>query len=102
MNPWIDTRSNYIVHAQVTVGLVDVSQDDFSYLHHYVNKDLSFNVLNPFGLEWEEFKKKCKDSDDFFYPSKPESTTLSSIEEASDEGDEITEKTVDPLDGDNA
>lgn len=90
-------RSNYIFHAQVVVGPFYVSRVDFSYLREFIKESLGFNKMNPFGVKWEEFQKKWKDFDDFFFPIDPKPSTLLPIKEAIDEGEENTENTTDLL-----
>ncbi|KAK5840011.1 hypothetical protein PVK06_008873 [Gossypium arboreum] len=60
-------RANMILCAQVTIGLLDLSQLNFNCIRRHINANLNYNTFNPSRLEWEEFQRKWKGSRELFY-----------------------------------
>lgn len=63
-------------------------------MRKFTNVYLGFDVLNPSEVEWEEFQKKWKQSNNLFFSPELKPTTLSPIKEASDDREEDTEEIV--------
>ncbi|MBA0756569.1 hypothetical protein Gogos_000023 [Gossypium gossypioides] len=80
----------------------DVSQVNFGCMRQLTNVYLGFNVMNPSSVEWKEFQKKWKESDNLFFPSKSKPTTLAPIEKANDEEEKDVKESVDPPTRENA
>ncbi|KAK5842412.1 hypothetical protein PVK06_004765 [Gossypium arboreum] len=87
-------RSNHILHTEVVMGPFDASQVNFIYMRKLTNINLGFNALKFLGVEWEEFQKKWKESDNLLFSLEPKPTTPNPIKEAGDEGEEYVDETI--------
>lgn len=65
------------------MGPFDVSRVNFNSLHKLTYSNLDFNVLNPLGIEWEEFQKGWKESGKLFYPLEPKVTSPAPVKGSS-------------------
>lgn len=67
----LELRPNLVLHTQMVVGPLTLSQFDFNFFHDIFIEYLSFNGYHPQGKDWEDFQMKQKQTVCFFFHNTP-------------------------------
>ncbi|KAK5771265.1 hypothetical protein PVK06_047455 [Gossypium arboreum] len=64
-------HSNQVLHTQVATGPLNLSQVNFNCLQMVTVESMNFNAYIPKGNNWKSFKKKWRQSINFFIFREP-------------------------------